>query len=99
MDEFSISITIAERTYRLVIERSQEEVFRNAVKMVDKRIKEYSNNYAYKDKQDLLAMVALEFTTGYIQNERKNIEKEDHLERELYKLDNALNEFLSVPSA
>jgi hypothetical protein len=44
-------------------------------------------------------MVALEFTTGYIQNERKNIEKEDHLERELYKLDNALNEFLSVPSA
>ena len=63
MDEFSITVTIADRIYRLTIERKEEEVVRKAVRLIDEKIKEYAKNYAYKDKQDLLAMVALHFTT------------------------------------
>jgi cell division protein ZapA (FtsZ GTPase activity inhibitor) len=99
MDELSISVSIADRHYKLAVEKEQEELVRKAVRTIDNRIKEYSNNYAYKDKQDLLAMVALEFTTSYLQLERKNTEKEDHLENRLVTLNTALTDFLKIPVA
>ena len=76
MDELSISLPIAERSYRLAIAKEHEELFRNAAKLIDKRIRDYSTSYAYKDKQDLLAMVALEYATGYLQNDRMLSENE-----------------------
>jgi cell division protein ZapA (FtsZ GTPase activity inhibitor) len=99
MDELSISVSIADRSYKLAVEKEQEELVRKAVRTIDIRLKEYSNNYAYKDKQDLLAMVALEFTTSYLQAERKNAEKEDHLENRLVTLNTALTDFLKIPVA
>jgi cell division protein ZapA (FtsZ GTPase activity inhibitor) len=70
MAEFSISITIADRPYKLVVEKEEEEIFRNSAKLIDKRIKEYSGSYAFKDKQDLLAMVALEYTVSFLRMKR-----------------------------
>jgi cell division protein ZapA (FtsZ GTPase activity inhibitor) len=99
MDELSISVSIADRSYKLAVEKEQEELVRKAVRTIDNRIKEYSNNYAYKDKQDLLAMVALEFTISYLQSERKNGEKEDHLENRLTTLNEKLTDFLKIPVA
>jgi cell division protein ZapA (FtsZ GTPase activity inhibitor) len=96
MDELSISIVIADRPYKLVVEKEFEELFRKAAKMIDKKIKEYSSNYAFKDKQDLLAMVALDFTTSGLQSERKLSETDDYLEKKLLTLDGALTEFLKV---
>lgn len=94
MGEFSISITIADRPYKLVIEKEYEELFRRAAKLIDSRIKVYSNNYAYKDKQDLLAMVALDNTINLLQHERDISEKESTLEKKLIELDQALAEVL-----
>ena len=99
MDELSISVSIADRPYKLSVEKEQEELIRKAVRTIDNRIKEYSNNYAYKDKQDLVAMVALEFTISCLQMERKNAEGEDHLEKKLETLDTALTDFLKFPVA
>jgi cell division protein ZapA len=99
MDELSISVLIADRSYKLAVEKEQEELVRKAVRMIDNRIKEYSNNYAYKDKQDLVAMVALEYTISYLRMERNNAEKEDHLEKQLVTLDTTFNEFLKIPLA
>jgi cell division protein ZapA (FtsZ GTPase activity inhibitor) len=99
MDELSISVSIADRHYKLAVEKEQEELVRKAVRLIDNRIKEYSNNYAYKDKQDLLAMVALEYTISYLKTERKNTESEDHLEKKLHSLDTALTDFLKIPVA
>ncbi len=98
MSQFSISITVADRPYKLVIDKENEEVFRKAAKLVDDRIKTYSNNYAYKDKQDLIAMVALENTIHYLQNERTGSEKETTLENRLIEIDNALTQALSEQS-
>jgi len=95
MGEFSISINVADRPYKLVIDKEYEELFRKAAKLIDTRIKAYSNNYAYKDKQDLLAMVALDNTINLLQNERNTSEKETTLEKKLIELDTALTEVLA----
>jgi cell division protein ZapA len=97
MSEFSISITVADRPYKLVVEKDQEELFRNAAKLIDKRIKEYSGSYAFKDKQDLLAMIALEYTVSFLQHEKATKESELLLNDKLTGIDNALNELLKSP--
>ena len=99
MGEFSISISIADRPYKLVIEKEYEELFRRAAKLIDGRIKTYSNNYAYKDKQDLLAMVALDNAINLLQHERNITEKETILEKKLIEIDLALTEVLEPQSA
>jgi cell division protein ZapA (FtsZ GTPase activity inhibitor) len=93
-DELSISLPIAERNYRLAIAKEHEELFRNAAKLIDKRIKDYSVSYAYKDKQDLLAMVALEYATGYLQNDRLLSENEIKWKDKLEAIDQILDEEL-----
>jgi cell division protein ZapA (FtsZ GTPase activity inhibitor) len=98
MSEFSISITVADRPYKLVIDKDYEELFRQAAKLIDSRIKAYSSNYAYKDKQDLLAMVALDNTINLLQHERSINEKERSLEKKLIELDTALTEVLAEQS-
>jgi cell division protein ZapA len=99
MSELSISINIADRPYKLVIEKEHEELFRKAARLIDKKIKEYSSNYAYKDKQDLLAMVAIEYTTTFLQNERSATRTEQELDEQLIGIDQALDGILNGPNA
>jgi cell division protein ZapA len=94
MSELTISLSIADRSYKLVIEKDHEELFRRAAKLIDKRIKDYSVSYAYKDKQDLLAMVALEYATAFLREELVISEKESGWEKKLTTLDSALDEYL-----
>ena len=96
MDELSISLPIADRSYRLVIDREHEGLFRKAAKLIDKRMKDYSTSYAYKDKQDLLAMVALEYSTGYLQNDQLLNENELQWKDKLIAVDQMLEEQLKV---
>jgi cell division protein ZapA (FtsZ GTPase activity inhibitor) len=99
MSELSISITVADRPYKLVVEKEQEELFRNAAKLIDKRIKEYSGSYSFQDKQDLVAMVALEYTVSFLQNEKIMKETDLIMTEKLTGIDNALNELLKSPKA
>ena len=70
MDEITITLTIADRPYRLKIGQDEEPVIRKAVELINEKIREYSNNYAFKDKQDLLAMAALHFGSHTLRLER-----------------------------
>jgi cell division protein ZapA (FtsZ GTPase activity inhibitor) len=97
MDELSISLPIAERSYRLAIDKEHEELFRRAAKLIDKRIRDYSASYAYKDKQDLLAMVALEYATGYLKTDRLLSDSETKWQAKLVEIDQALDEQLNNP--
>ncbi len=94
MKELSISLPVAERTYRLMIEKDHEELFRKAAKLIDKRIKDYSGSYAYKDKQDLVAMVALEYATSYLQDEQLLADRGTEWEEKLAEIDQALSAHL-----
>lgn len=93
MEELTISLLISDRSYRLAVEREHEELFRKAAKLIDQRLHDYSASYAYKDKQDLLAMVALEFTTKHLQDEQMLTGKERYLESKLAEIDNDLDLF------
>lgn len=62
--ELSISVIIADRPYRLKVQKSQEELIRKAATMINNTMKELSGTYHYKDRQDLLAMSALQFATS-----------------------------------
>jgi len=99
MNELSISLPIADRSYRLAIDTENEELFRKAAKLIDKRIKDYSGSYAYKDKQDLLAMVALEYATGYLKNDLLLSENESQWRTKLLEIDQALDEQLKYEAA
>ena len=67
----TITITIADRPYRLKINRSEEEMVRRAAKAINDKINSYSLKYAHKDKQDLVAMIALQNTTSLLEYEDK----------------------------
>ncbi|MFP9115355.1 cell division protein ZapA [Flavobacterium sp. RHBU_3] len=60
-DKLKIKISIADRVYPLTVDPSQEEGLRSASKKIDAMIKQFEENYAVRDKQDVLAMCALQF--------------------------------------
>jgi cell division protein ZapA len=90
MDELTITVTIADRPYRLTIQREEEENIRKATNIINNTIKKYSENFAYNDKQDLLAMVALEQTTHAIGKETDNKKNLETLNDKLEAMDQML---------
>ncbi|NER14175.1 cell division protein ZapA [Leptobacterium flavescens] len=73
-EKLKIKISIADRVYPLTIRPSQEEGLRKAAKEIEALIKQFEQNYAVRDKQDVLAMCALQFAS---QVEQKSIDKEN----------------------
>ncbi|MEL1246253.1 cell division protein ZapA [Flavobacterium sp. DGU11] len=71
-DKLKIKISIADRMYPLTVDPSQEEGLRSASKKIDAMIRQFEENYAVRDKQDVLAMCALQFAA---QVEQKQIDK------------------------
>jgi len=70
-EKLKIKLSIADRVYPLTVEMSQEEGLRSASKKIDTMIKQFEENYAVRDKQDVLAMCALQFAS---QLEQKTID-------------------------
>jgi len=95
MNEFTISVIIAERPYRLTIKQDEEETIRKAANEINKTIKHYSENFAFKDKQDLLAMVALEKASEALKRKNESIESDENITTELEEIDKILSDSLS----
>ena len=91
-EELLISVEIADRIYKVKVKREEEEVFRKAVEAVKSNIKEYAKMYAYKDKQDLLAMVLLQYVTSYIKIGEEQVFSDKTLVAKLEEIDSILNE-------
>ncbi|HKL02250.1 MAG TPA: cell division protein ZapA [Cryomorphaceae bacterium] len=72
MSELSIKVTIAGRIYPISVSADEEEMVRKAATDVDTDIKNLQKNYAVKDKQDLLAMTALQLATKLQQVDTSN---------------------------
>ena len=95
MPSLSITVNIADRPYRLKIDAGEEETVRNAVKSINEKIKAYADSYAYKDKQDLLAMVALQFSTYALKYEVAAKTNDEMVVEKLIVLDNILTDCLN----
>jgi len=96
MEEFTISVNIADRPYRLTIKREEEEVIWKAANKINEKVKNYSANYAFNDKQDLLAMVALEEATVALNNEHKLSDIDNSVVNDLNDIDQMLTENLKI---
>lgn len=55
-----IKLNIGNRVYPLSVDTNQEEILRKAAKQINQMINDYESKYAVKDKQDSLAMCALQ---------------------------------------
>ena len=89
-EKLKIKVSVADRVYPLTINPNQEEGLRKAAKTIDAMIKQFEQSYAVRDKQDVLAMCALQFAA---QVEQKTIDKDDDMVSMANRLV-ALNELL-----
>ncbi len=93
-DKLKIKLSIADRVYPLTVDMSQEEGLRSASKKIDAMIKQFEENYAVRDKQDVLAMCALQFASQVEQKQVDNsIDGTATLER-LKKINDLLFDYL-----
>jgi cell division protein ZapA len=58
-----INVLIGDRTYRIRIAPSDEEVVRKTLKLINDKILEFKTTFAGKDMQDYVAMVVLWYAT------------------------------------
>ena len=92
-EPLKIKVTIAGRVYPLVVKNEvEEEGMRKAATKINDLVAKFEKNYAVSDKQDVLAMCALQFASiieiKAINNEEDTIEVEKKL--------NILNELLTT---
>tara|TARA_A100001011_G_scaffold359538_1_gene406121 strand:- start:368 stop:658 length:291 start_codon:yes stop_codon:yes gene_type:complete len=60
-EKIKIKINIADRVYPLSISPNQESSLRSSAIKIDSMTKQLESNYAVRDKQDVLAMCALQY--------------------------------------
>lgn len=87
-EPLKIKLTVADRVYPLTVKPEQEEGLRLAAKNIDELIKRFEGNYEVKDKQDVLAMCALQFASSL---EQKSIDRDFSYEQIEIKLKNWLD--------
>lgn len=93
-NSLKIKLSVADRVYPLTIQPEQEEGLRKAAKKIEAMIKQFEQNYAVRDKQDVLAMCALQFAA---QTEQKSIKNENEIvfaEEKLKELNQLLEKHL-----
>jgi cell division protein ZapA len=88
-----IKLSIADRVYPLTTTLEQEEGLRKATKKIGEMIKRFEKSYAVRDKQDVLAMCALQFATQVEQKQIDNTEDSQHIEEKLNNLNQLLHDF------
>lgn len=94
-ERLKIKLSIADRVYPLTIDPSQEEGLRKAAKNIEHLAKKFEQNYAVRDKQDVLAMCALQFASKIEQGGIDRLEDQEDVKERLRALDEMLTLELS----
>jgi cell division protein ZapA len=87
-----IKVKIANREYPLTIKIDEEEDIRQAVKQINEAVKRFEERYAVQDKQDVLAMCALQIAT-------QNVRQRSKTHEEVGAYQNLVNELSSLLDA
>ena len=95
-EKLKIKLSIADRVYPLTIDPSQEEGLRKAAKNIEQLAKKFEQNYAVRDKQDVLAMCALQFASRIEQRGIDTSENSKEVTDRLKALDQLVNSKLSI---
>ena len=73
------------------IDPDSEEFIRKSVKDIEERLKFYENNYAIKDKQDLLAMCLIEYASKFELNQTKKVMEDDDVLKALKQIESIID--------
>ncbi len=92
MDEIKINVVIAERSYRMTVNKADEAKVLKAAEILNEGIKSYKQAYDYRDYQDLLSMLCLQFATLNVKYESDVAYKDQRLEQKLDELSSLLSE-------
>ncbi|MFL5763679.1 MAG: cell division protein ZapA [Bacteroidia bacterium] len=84
MAEISLKVVIAGRTYPLTIKAEDEQSVQSAARMINDKVREFEQNYSVRDKQDLLAMSALNLLATLQNAPRKNPEQDELNQLDLF---------------
>ena len=87
-ENIKIKLTVADRVYPLTISPDQEASLRVSAKKIDEMTKQLEENYAVRDKQDVLAMCALQYA-AQLENQLENNSMKD-------KPSNKINELIEL---
>ena len=93
-EEIKISITVAERNYRLTIDKADEEKVRRAADLINERVKEFKRVYTDKDYLSLVTMACIQFATNVAKYESDSAFKDQYLDKQLDVIDDLLTENL-----
>lgn len=94
-ESLKIKISIADRVYPLTIHSAQEEGLRAAAKQIEEMIRKFEENYAVRDKQDVLAMCALQFAARVEQKKIDSSQDNEEIQERILALDKLLEDYLS----
>ena len=87
-NKLKIKLSVANRVYPLTINPSQEEGLRLASQQINNLIKKFEQNYSVQDKQDALAMCALQIASG---KKQESLNKENVINDIEEKISNIIN--------
>lgn len=93
-EKLKIKISIADRVYPLTVDYAQEEALRAASKKIDVMIKQFEQNYAVRDKQDVLAMCALQFASQIEQKTIDTVSVSEDTQNKLVEINELLTQHL-----
>lgn len=94
MGKTSIKVTIAGREYPLTVNEGEDVNVFKAAELLNTKLTEFENNYAVKDKQDLLAMCALQFSAQYMLGEEKKTGDKNAVSARLTALNTLVSSYL-----
>ena len=94
METVAASVNIMGRTYRLRVARVDEAAWRTAPDAIESQARQYAQQYAYNDHQDLIAMVALTQITQLTKIQDSLKFKDTDLAQRLTSIDSVLNQIL-----
>lgn len=84
LNELSIKVNIANRYYPLKVSTTeQEEMVRQAAKLINDKLKAYGEQFNVKDHQDMLSMTVLEITTAFMALQKQQADEQQELAAEL----------------
>ena len=95
-DLIKIKVTIADRVYPMSISASQEESLRSSATKINSTIKKLEQNYAVRDKQDVLAMCALQYAAKLEQNNNNHSSSKGYNDEKVLELINIIDVHLNA---
>ncbi len=91
MNEIPATVYILDRPYKLKVRPDDEQFLRQAASRIDSQARDYGKMYAYNDRQDLLAMVALTKVTELLQLQNREQFVDGRLGARLTDINNLLD--------